>query len=138
MKWTLAAIAAIAVVLAIVGIQLARKAAPNELAVAINTAMHSVPQFRERVEHPKTGDRAFFVRCRFGADKAAEMLWVRQVTTTPKGFRGTLDEEPALNEALHKGSIVDVKTEDVRDWAILKSDGTTEGAFTRGREPGNH
>lgn len=134
MKWKLLLIAVGAVVLAIAGLKLANQSGPDDLLVAIASARHRLPKFRERLEHPQRGDKSFFIRARFSDGKRFEFLWLRRVEANGEGFRGVVDENALIATGVSKGSSVVVPSSDVVDWAILKSDGTSEGGFTRGLE----
>jgi uncharacterized protein YegJ (DUF2314 family) len=135
MKWKLLLIGLGAALLAIAGIKLASNSAPADLQVAIATARRSLPRFRERLLHPESDDKSFFVRGRFSDGKHFEFLWLKRVEPTGDDFRGIVDENALVASGVSKGAVATVPSTDVVDWVILKKDGTTQGGFTRGLEP---
>lgn len=143
MKYKLAAIVCVAIVLAIVAVQCAGKRLgasdkAGELALSIRHAQATLNTFRDRLAHPKETDRAFFIRAGFTDPKGRKvLLWLKRAEIAPNGFKGVVDEDTFDLADVHRGDIVGVTPENVVDWTILHVDGTHEGAFTQGLEPGS-
>ncbi len=140
-KVRLVSIAAIAVILAIAGIQCASRlkrpqALAAQLAQGIMRARSSLPRFRDRLELRLPTDRAYFVRAEFSADnRRTEYLWLNRVVLDPGGFKARVAERPFILTTVHQGDEVAVTNGQVVDWTIVRSDGTREGNFTQGLEP---
>lgn len=141
MKLKLLVLSCVAIALAILGIRFARQLSgpareSAELSAAITRAQGSLGHFRERL---RTGaDRAYFVRASFAdASGHRETLWLKRVRIAGDGFAGIVDQDPAELKDLHRGDERTVTQPDVVDWTILHEDGSREGGFTVGLEPGH-
>lgn len=143
LKYRLAALVCVVIVLAIVALQCAGRglgpsAQSAELATAIRHAQGTLRTFRDRLEHPANTDRAFFFRGSFTNPKGRKvLLWLKHAETAPGGYKGVVDEDPFDLSGVHRGDQVTVSNADVVDWTILHQDGTHEGGFTQGLEPGH-
>ncbi|HVT13794.1 MAG TPA: DUF2314 domain-containing protein [Fimbriimonadaceae bacterium] len=143
MKYKLLAVVCVAIALAIVVLQCASRHLGSsdkrgELVLAIRHAQSMLRPLRNRIEHPQAGDQAFFIRASFTDHNGRKvLLWLKHAEIAPGGFKGVVDEDPFDLADIHRGDIVTVATDDVVDWTILHADGTHEGGFTQGLEPGS-
>jgi len=142
-KFKLMGLTVVAAVLAVLVIGAAERmkndagAARMALAQAIVHARSGLPQFRDRLQHPREHDRAFFVRAEFSSKSGRdEYLWVKDVSLTPDGFAGEIAQQPFLVD-LKLDAPVDVPSDRVVDWTIKHDDRSLEGNFTQGLEPGS-
>ena len=90
-----------------------------DLAVAIETARRTLPQFIEKLQKPPQDATAFVVKATFMAKGRAEMMWVDHLTYSSGAFEGTLADVPTVATNLHKGDHVHVAQADVVDWEIF-------------------
>ncbi|HLK15428.1 MAG TPA: DUF2314 domain-containing protein [Fimbriimonadaceae bacterium] len=103
-----------------------------ELAVAIETAKRSLPQFIGKLQKPPEGATAFVIKASFQEGGHAEMMWVDHLTYANHFFDGTLADAPFGMTTLHKGDAVHVPERDVVDWEIFYK--TAEGVVHEGAE----
>ncbi|HTQ09069.1 MAG TPA: DUF2314 domain-containing protein [Fimbriimonadaceae bacterium] len=142
MKYKLMGLTMLAAILAVLVIGAAERLKKSDvlgarLAQAVMRARASLPRFRDRIEHPQEHDRSFFVRAQFkDKDGRPEYLWIKRVSATATGFSGEVAEQPFFGD-LKLDSPVAVPTDRVVDWTIKHDDGSVEGDFTQGLEPGS-
>jgi|GEM_PF-3637152 len=143
MKFKLMGLTVLAAILAVVGLQCAQRIKQTDLlgaqlSAAIMRARASLPRFRDRIVHPRAHDRAYFIRAQFpDREGRTEYLWVRRVALTATGFSGEIAEQPYFG-GLKLGDRIEIPNKRVVDWTIKHDDGSTEGDFTQGLEPGTH
>ena len=118
---------------------LARKAKLNphaeldpDLAVAIETAKRSLPQFIEKLRNPPPDASAFAIKVAFVESGRAEMMWVDHLTYGVGAFVGTLADSPFRIKKLHRGDRVRAVAADVVDWEIFYH--TPDGDLHEGAE----
>lgn len=128
-----------ALLLAVAFLRCARDlSGPTRLVRAIEQARASLPSFRRRLRDRAPADREFFVRASFGRKgETPEILWMKEVELSVGGFTGIVAESPFALNWLHRGDPQPVLDADVVDWAISHADGSREGNFTAGLEPGH-
>jgi uncharacterized protein YegJ (DUF2314 family) len=103
-----------------------------DLAVAIETAKRTLPDFIAKLQKPPKDAIAFAVKVSFVESGQAEMMWMDNLTYREGGFDGTLADTPQLLTKLHKGQKVHSTIFDVVDWEIVYR--SAEGELHEGGE----
>lgn len=111
----------------------AKPALDPDLAVAIETARRTLPDFISKLKQPPKDAVAFVVKATFIENGHPEMMWVDHLVYSSNAFDGHLADTPNLITKLHKGDAVHVAQADVVDWEIFYKNGDSvvhEGAET--------
>ena len=90
-----------------------------DLAVAIETAKRTLPQFVEKLQKPPADATAFAIKVSFVESGRSEMMWMDHLIYVAGGFDGTLADTPIVLTKLHKGDQVHATIYDVVDWEIF-------------------
>lgn len=100
----------------------------DEIEAAIQEAKRRLPQFRRAVGTGRCS-KAIVKGGLRTSEGAREYIWLSVIELTPDGFRARIENNP-IDEALPKrGSVIELKTEDVVDWACRDESGRPQGGF---------
>ena len=105
------------------------EAGDEQINAAMAKAKQRLPEFISAWES-RGGATEGMVKGRFQGDAGeVEYIWVKVTAMTDHGFRGTIENPPLDPSIPKKGSSVEVKLDDVVDWAYLDEKKRGQGLF---------
>ena len=97
---------------------------------AILEANKTFQNFETSFKDPQEGYESFAIKVRFDTeDGGGEHIWVGNLTSDGKSYRGTVNNEPQLTKVVKYGDQVTIDPQRISDWMHLDK-GVLKGGYT--------
>ena len=103
----------------------------EEVMQASEKARERLPDLQKQFANGLEPGYSIMLKAPFAADDGGnEWMWVEVLEWTRDSIKGILQNDPFRIASLTRGTIVDIKEEDVFDYILYLPDGTAEGDET--------
>jgi uncharacterized protein YegJ (DUF2314 family) len=105
------------------------RASDQEIGAARQQARDAIAEFKRRLAEPPASQTDISLKAAFTDGEHTEHMWLIDVETTARGFRGILVSTPVNLDHPKRGDTVEVTLEEVSDWYAI-DDGWIVGGYT--------